>query len=463
MKIDSRRGWPFLLWSLAAVAVLACGAGGCGQVRASHDHELIVWESYNNEEHRVFDELAREPFQKWYQEKRGKALTVVLGRVPFEGLLPKLKTACQTKTTPDVCRVDVTHVTQLAYGKALVALDELANFGGGPPDKLRSEYIPAAFDSNVIEVKRAGGGWEKHLYGLPDQTNCVCLFYNKRLYREDAARLKAAGCDPERPPATWEEFQKYARALSVPSKNQFGFAMDNSLWWSLPFFNAWGASFVGKDAQNNLRCTINEAPALAAFKFKVGLFRERFTVDGVETSAEAGSWIPGSVGPTQGFANSSYAMILSGPWNLETLKGAAGVELGVGMVPAGPKGSWSTTGGSNMVVFRQCKNPEAAYDFLRFITSAEFQKTWAERLGQIPVRADVLDKIDLSHKPELAVFYKQMMAAQARPGVPGYDRLEELVNPEMELGLKGDKTPEQALDSAAKIVDEQVLSQVNEL
>ena len=47
--------------------------------------------------------------------------------------------------------------------------------------------------------------------------------------------------------------------------------------------------------------------------------------------------------------------------------------------------------------------------------------------------------------------------------VEAIDRLEELVNPEMELGLKGDKTPEQALKSAADIVDKEVLSAVNEL
>ncbi|MBI4868698.1 MAG: extracellular solute-binding protein [Candidatus Wallbacteria bacterium] len=456
------------LRALTAAAILGTGAlifglAGCTGYTESSGDVLNVWESYNNEEHRVFDEMARQPFEAWYRQKTGKPIRIVLGRVPFDGLLPKLKTACQTRTTPDICRVDVAHVVQLAYGKAIVPLDTLQAFGGGAPEKLRGEYVPAAYDSCLLELKQPGGQWVKHLYGLPDQTNCLCLFYNKRLFRENADRLRKAGLDPEAPPATWEQFKAYARALTLPAVSQFGFAMDNSLWWTLPYLNSWGATFLGRDGAGNLVCTLTEKAAVEAFKYKVGLYRERFQVDGVETSAEAGAWIPGAVDPTQGFANSNYAMIFSGPWNLENLKLAKGVELGVGLVPQGPKGGVSTTGGSNLVVFRHCKNQEAAFEFLRFVTSAEFQLKWASRLGQIPVRADVMDKVDLKDRPELKVFYKQMLSAQARPAVPGYDRLEELVNPELELGLKGQRTPEEALTAAAKIVQQQVLSAVNEL
>ncbi|MBI3891233.1 MAG: extracellular solute-binding protein [Candidatus Wallbacteria bacterium] len=455
------KGWLRAAWLPAALAF--AGLAGCNGPIESPEPHLIVWESYNNEEHRVFDEMAREPFEKWYAGKHGKPIRIILGRVPFEGLLPKLKTACQTRTTPDICRVDVAHVVQLAYGQAIVALDELQGFGGGLPDKLRTEYVPAAYDSNLLELKQHGGQWIKHLYGLPDQTNCLCLFYNKRLFREGADRLRKAGLDPDKPPATWESFETCARALTIPAKNQFGFGMDNSLWWTLPYLNSWGAGFLGRDGAGNLVCTLTGREAVEAFKFKVGLYRNRFPVDGVEASAEAGAWIPGAVAPTQGFANSNYAMILSGPWNLENLKVAKGVELGVATIPAGPKGGVSTTGGSNLAVFRHCKDPEAAFEFLRFVTSAEFQLKWAGRLGQIPVRADVMDKVDLKDRPELRVFYQQMLNAQARPAVPGYDRLEELVNPELELGLKGQKSPEQALSSAARVVEQQVLSAVNEL
>ncbi len=449
-----------------AVVLLGCiilCLTGCQRASGTRPGVVTIWESYNNEEHRLFDQLARKPFEEWYQAKHGKSIEVKVDRVPFGGLLPKLKMACQTSTTPDICRVDVAQVVQLAFGKAVVPLDELEAYGGGAPDKLRDEYVAAAFDSNLVEVKQADGKWAVHLFGLPDSTNCLCLFYNKRLFRENAGRLKAADCDPGRAPVTWQEFVRYARALTLPGKKQYGFAMDNSLWWTLPFFNSWGASFVDRDPGGKLVCTLAGQRALEAFSFKVGLYQDRFSVDGVETRAEAGAWIPGAVSPLQGFANGSYAMILSGPWNLDNLRGTDGVDLGVSMIPAGPEGSSSTTGGTNMVVFKASPNKEASYQFLRFITSAGFQKKWAGALGKIPVRPDVMDKIDLTEKPELTVFYQQMLNAKARPPIPGYDRLEELVNPELELGLKGQKSPEEALRSAASSVEEQVLSRINEL
>ena len=168
--------------NLASVAL----ASACApRASRSGGDALTIWETYNAEEHEVFVELARE-----FEGGRG-GLRLDVQRVPYEGLLPKLKYAAITNTAPDVCRVDNAWVLTLAYGKAVVPLDTLPGFGA-PLDVVASEYVPAAVATNVVEVPDADGVWRKHLFGLTDQTNCVALFWNRANFRDSAAALGAA-------------------------------------------------------------------------------------------------------------------------------------------------------------------------------------------------------------------------------------------------------------------------------
>src|SRR5206468_9560024 len=128
--------------------------------------------------------LARD-FEREYAAQTGRAIRLKVERIPYEGLLPKLKYAAITHTAPDICRVDNAWVLTLAYGQAVVPLDTLPNFGT-TLDEAASHYVPAAIATNVVEVPERGGPWQRHLFGLPDQTNCVALFWNRALFRASA-------------------------------------------------------------------------------------------------------------------------------------------------------------------------------------------------------------------------------------------------------------------------------------
>lgn len=445
-------------------------AGCLGRAERVEDGviRLTAWVSYNNEESELFQRITDEFVASWNASHPGKPLAISLGRVPFNGLLPKLKTACQTHTTPDICRVDCAHVAPLAFGKAIYALDELPGFKDAWPsiEAARRDYVEAAFDSNVVRVRRPdpsgkGHRWENHLYGLPDQTTCVALFRNKALFRESASELRAAGLDPDRAPATWDELVAYGKVLSRPERQQYAFAMDNSLWWTFPFFNCWGAGFLTTDDGGKLRCVLNSEDGIRALAFKVGLYQDKHTLAGRQTRVEAGAWIPGAISKDTGFINQSYAMCMSGPWNIESFR-RAGLDFGVSLVPDGPAGSSSNVGGSDLVVFRSCRHPEVATQFLRHVTSAAVQARWCNELGQIPTARAAFPLVSTDDRPALFTFFRQILRAKARPQVPNYDVLEEIINPEMELALKGVKTPKQALDDSVARIEVEVLAELNE-
>lgn len=428
----------------------ACGtrlAGPAGGAR-----QITIWETYNAEEHEVFTRLVSE-FEQQASARHGTPVRVKVDRIPYEGLLPKLKYAAITHTTPDICRVDNAWVLTLAYGKAVVPLDTLPSFGR-TLDEEAAQYVPAAIATDVLLTpgEDEGAPWERHLYGLPDQTNCVALFWNRQLFRDAAPALRAAGLDPERAPKTWEELVRYAKVLTVPEKKQFGFAMFATLWWMMPFLNSYGAEFAVQQPDGTVTCAFDDPAAVSAFEFIVSLYREH--------GVEAGAWQTGAINPEQGFLNGKYAMILSGPWNLKRFEG---VDFGVSLVPEGPAGTSSNVGGSNMVVFKSSKEPDLALEFLRWYTSEDVQLRWSRELGQIPVNRGAFETAAAAAKgTHLGVFLEQLRTARPLRQVPKMDQIEDrVINPAIELALKGSAPPAQIMSDACRRVEADYLSIVN--
>ncbi|MGM0607614.1 MAG: extracellular solute-binding protein [Candidatus Muiribacteriota bacterium] len=227
--------------------------------------------------------------------------------------------------------------------------------------------------------------------------------------------------------------------------NVYGFGMNNTLWWSFPFFNTFGAEFI-RDG----KCVLNEEPGVDALQFKVDLYNKY--------EIEAGAWRAGAIDPESGFINERYAMIFNGPWAIHSLR-EAGVNFGVSLIPEGPEGTSTNVGGTNMVVFRNSENPYWAAKFLEYVASEEVQADWGNKLEQIPVNLKAYDKIDTVDKPFLATFMEQMKYAKARPQIQNYSDLEEIVNPQMEAALQQEKTVSEALNDAVKRIHDRVLDE----
>jgi ABC-type glycerol-3-phosphate transport system substrate-binding protein len=385
---------------------------GCGRGQGE-SATLTIWQTYNEEEYPVFKEIV-ESFKTAHPD-----VTIDVVRLPFAGAEPKIQTALTTRTEPDIARVDVSFLAKLAGKNALLDL--------GP-------HIPSDFRDEILPVALSSCYYNDTLWGLPDQTNGLCLFYNKEHFRR-------AGLDPERPPTTWDELISYGRKLTNKDEGVFGIGLSNSLWWTLPFFYTHGASFLSEDGTH---CVLNSPEGVAAFQLKVDLNRKY--------GIEGGAWRAGGIIHDLGFQNGRYAMILNGPWAVESLK-RTGIDFGVGLIPAGPVGTATNVGGNNLVVFRSTDRPELAAAFLQFVASEETQRMWASRLGQIPVNVRAADVITSEEHPYLAVFVEQMKTATPRPQVMGYPEIENLMNPEMQAALDGTKSVEAALNAAVAEID----------
>ncbi len=393
---------------------LSCGGG-----KEDTGHiTLTYWQTYNDDENALFQQLSA----KYQRDHPG--VTIQATRLPFMGAEPKILTALATRTTPDIARVDGSFVPKLATRNALLNLDEI-----GMGD-IKKDLHPVALSSCVVDGIT---------YALPEQVNGLCLFYNKELFRQ-------AGLDPEDPPDSWAEFITVGKKLTDADKGVFGFGMRNSLWWTFPFFNTYGASFLSQDGS---RCVLNEKKGVEAFQLKVDLYRKH--------KIEGGGWRAGGVRDDMGFQNGKYAMVLSGPWAVKTLQ-SAGIDFGVGLIPRGPAGTSTNVGGNDLVIFRSCQHPREALDFLKFMASEAVQTRWCNQLGQIPVNTAAEKHLDFDQHPYLKVFVEQMKTAIPRPPIADYDELENIMNPEMQAALDGTKSVQKALDDAVRRINQEVLA-----
>jgi ABC-type glycerol-3-phosphate transport system substrate-binding protein len=393
---------------LAAAVALVAGCGG-KQEKAT----LTIWETYNDEEHPVFKEIV----QAFEAAHPGVTIDVV--RLPFAGAEPKIMTALTTRTEPDIARVDVSFLAKLAHKNALLALDD---------------YVSPEFQADILPVALASCRYRGGLWGLPDQTNGLCLFYNKALFRK-------AGLDPEKPPKTWDEFIAYGKKLTDEKAGIFGTGLTNSLWWSLPFFYTYGATFLSEDGKH---CLLNSPEGIAGFQLKADMY-QKYKIEG-------GAWRAGGIASDLGFQNGRYAMILNGPWAVESLE-RTGIDFGVGLIPSGPAGSHTNVGGNDLVVFKSTKQAELAAQFLMYVASEDVQRMWATRLRQIPVNVKADDAASSDEHGYLAVFMEQMKTAIPRPQTPYYPEIENLMNPEMQAALDNTKSVKAALDSAVAEID----------
>jgi ABC-type glycerol-3-phosphate transport system substrate-binding protein len=103
---------------------------------------------------------------------------------------------------PDVAGLWDSQVQEFSAMNALEPLDSYVQEGGLTRDKYKHVYYD--------ECK-----YHDRLYALPSTVWCVALLWNKEIFQEKAAELRAAGLDPDRAPRTIDELDRYAEIIDT--------------------------------------------------------------------------------------------------------------------------------------------------------------------------------------------------------------------------------------------------------
>jgi len=197
-----------------------------------------------------------------------------------------------------------------------------------------------------------------NLYAMPDRGGALILYYNKDMF-------DAAGVSYPTKDWTWVEFLDATQKLTIrdgDTVTQYGFAAGG--WWP------WWMSFIymndGAVLDASGQPVVNSPEAVEAIQFYNDLVYKYQVAPSPEDYANLGTNSPDPL-----FAQGKVAMSTTGFWGIGGLKDAT---FNWDISPLFKnKQNATVVFGSGLAISKDCKNPEAAWKLIEFLTSEEGQ------------------------------------------------------------------------------------------
>jgi multiple sugar transport system substrate-binding protein len=394
--------------SLLTVLVLAFAAVSCGgddeeesAVGTSGGEtsgEITVWAM--GAEGEKLSVLAKD----FMSENPG--ITVKVTPIAWDVAHDKLLTSVAGNTSPDVSQMGTTWMGEFAKTGAL-------------------EEVPDDIDiDGTFEGARNTAIVQDTPYGVPWYVETRVLYY-----RTDLAQ-KAGITEP---PANWDELKAMAKAMKEKSGAKYGISLSPNNWQELMPF-VWQNGGEGATEEG---FSFDSPEVVEALEYYQSFFKEGLTSPSV----------PEGFDVTQGFVAGTHPMFFSGPWHMSLIEEQGGAELeGKWDVAPMPKKETGTSfvGGSDLVVFKDSENKDAAWEFVRYLLDAPVQQKWYATVSALPSVESAWEGGELSTDKQLALFGEQLKDAKSPPPIPTWEQVAaEAVNTEMEKVMAGDSTPEQ--------------------
>jgi len=288
--------------------------------------------------------------------RRHPAIRVKLTLVPGSAYYQKLQVMLASGTAPDVFRCDHYQFPAYAQRGYFLPLDE---FVQRDPDFRYADY----FDQVIEEGRHAG-----RFYGVNTLFGARVIYYNKDLF------ARAGLTDPyvlyRRGEWTVEQFLDAAQRLTVTGHNgiveQFGVLVHPLEVWTF----AWG--FGGEIlTPDGSRCVADQPGTVQALQFLRDLrHRWHVTPTPAENALSAYTFESGRIAMVFDWAGAAprYRQhIRNFDWDIVS-------------IPSGPAGRHPMLKGNQLLIYRQTRAPEAAWQFLKFYVSRDAEALLCGRL-----------------------------------------------------------------------------------
>ena len=311
-----------------------------------------------------------------------------------------------------------------------------------PFDEIVATAEERAWLDSFYPALMENGRYDGMTWGIPFQRSTIVMYYNKDMFR-------AAGLDPETPPATWEELVTAGRALTDPANNEWGLMIPSTgypywMFGALSMQN--GQVLMSPDGTE----TYFDDPAVVeALEFWRDLGQDHGIMP-------AGTIEWGTL--RQQFLEGRTAMMWHSTGNLTAVRENAAFDFGVAMLPASVRRG-SPTGGGNFYIFKDTTEAErrAAMRLIRFMTDPERSAEWSIRTGYMGISPDAYETDALSgyveEFPAARVARDQLEFATAELSTFQTGRVRKLLDDAIQAALTGQMGPGEALEGAQAEAD----------
>ena len=120
-----------------------------------------------------------------------------------------------------------------------------------------------------------------------------------------------------------------------------------------------------------------------------------------------------------------------------------GDDVGAFIFPASDKGQWTSLGDTENVVMSSTKNPEAAFEFMKYMAAGKGEEMWCEATGNVPVSERVQAMDFVQSNPFLQISIGGIDVAGILPCNPTTSEFISAWPNIIAQGLEGTKTAEQ--------------------
>lgn len=373
---------------LAASAVAALVLSACGPAAPSGDGsgsadplgvddgtELTLWS-------RAATEVTTQALVDAYNATHENQVTLTI--IPTDDFVTKVGGAATGGGLPDMLSADIVFVPNwTSQGLFTDITDHI-------------DSLPMVDD--IAQSHIEAGTWEGKKYVLPHTMDLSVLMWNKDLYA-------LAGLDPEKGPATLEEFAEHARAVDAVAPEgsagtYFGGNCGGCLaftWW--PSIWAQGADVMNADGTESL---LANPEAKSVYDIYRGLVQDGIVLDGAKEETGA-TWV----------APFSEGRVGVQPMP-STLLGTLPESTGVIGLP-GPDGGASTfVGGDGIGISKDSAHSDQAWNFLAWTMSDEAQIEVLAKAGNVVARTDLADNKYSSADPRVLTI-NEVAAAGVTP------------------------------------------------
>lgn len=360
-------------------------------------------------------------------EREHPGVHVRVEQIPWTAAHEKLLTAYVGRATPDLAQMGNTWIPEMETLGALLPLDSLVR---GAPEIGAAHQFPGIWATNFVHDT---------LYGMPWYVDTRVLFYRTDI-------LAKAGYD--RMPESWARWRDAMAAIRrVQGPGHYAIYLPLNEWPPQVILGLQEGSPLVTEAGYG---TFSDSAFARAFAFLVGLYRDSLAppVSSVQIA-----------NVYQEFARGTFAMYITGPWNIGEFRRRLPDSLRDDWTtaplpgPTGPASGVSLAGGSSFVIYKTSRHQALAWELIRYLSRPDVQVAFYKLTGDLPARREAWDDSILANDPQVQAFRTQLGRTVPTPPIPEWEEITTKIMEQTEQAVRGGTSPHDALAALDRQVD----------
>lgn len=434
------------LISLLAAALMAtsmlAGCGNNASASSGKPVEITFWHSMGGKNGQAITKMVND-FNSTHKDIKVNAQY----QGKYDEAINKLKSAKKGNGGPDVMQVYDIGTRFMIDSKWVVPMQKFID---------EEKYDTSQLEPNISGYYTV----DNKLYSMPFNTSTPILYYNKNAFKE-------AGLDPNTPPKTFADVEKYAAKLAKKDSSgkvtQYGYSMAIYGWFFEQFIVKQGADYANN---GNGR---NAAPTAVDFDKNGSALKVLNEWKKLVDSGNVGNFGRNEDDTENAFIAGKTAMYIESTADLSAvLSGVGGrFDVGTAFLPSfdGMQDGGVSIGGASLWALdsKDTAKQKATWEFIKFMVSPDEQAYWNTQTGYFPVTQKAYDvqvmKDNLKKSPQFQTAIDQLHASPktAKGALMSvFPEARQTVETNIEQMLQNKQSPEDAANNSAKSINDSI-------